>query len=207
MVPTPVTNKGLSMSIKKYVFTDETQVYEMRTLRRIKAITDFGSIKSDQLGGWLESENNLSHEGECWVYNDAKVYDNARVYDNAKIFNNAEISGVAQVYENATVSDNAKISKCAQVYGNAKVRDNVHAMDVVKIYGDALVFGSAWVYCFAQIYGKAVVTNNINFDCDVNFGNAVCRLLTHKDRSRLIGMDPDIDKILGYLHTKIDPVP
>lgn len=56
-------------SVKKYEFTGETKVIEdfygqTRLLRRIRAICDFGRIKKGELGGWIENEKNLSHDGE-----------------------------------------------------------------------------------------------------------------------------------------------
>ena len=38
------------------------------------ACKDFGNIKKGDFGGYVESEKNLSHEGNCWVYDGAKVY-------------------------------------------------------------------------------------------------------------------------------------
>lgn len=54
-------------------------------LYRIKALKDFFGAKAGDLGGYIEGESNLSHEGTCWVYDNACVYGNARVCDNAKI--------------------------------------------------------------------------------------------------------------------------
>ena len=77
---------------KKYEFTEETIEVSERTLHRIKAIRDFGYVKAGELGGFIEKEENLSHEGNCWVYNVAKVYGDAEVCGDAKVHGNAEIS-------------------------------------------------------------------------------------------------------------------
>ena len=47
----------------KYEFTGE----EKLGLRRIRRISD------GEIGGGIEKESNLSQEGECWVYGDARV--------------------------------------------------------------------------------------------------------------------------------------
>ena len=70
-------------------------------LHRIQALKDFGNVKTGDVGGWIESESNLSHDGLCWVFDDAKVSDNAKVYGDAKVFDNAKVSGDAMVYGNA----------------------------------------------------------------------------------------------------------
>ena len=60
------------MTMKKYEFTGETKRVELwnrtATLHRIKATVEFGFVKVGELGGWIEKEENLSHEGKAWVY-------------------------------------------------------------------------------------------------------------------------------------------
>ena len=105
------------MSEKKYEFTGETKVNDDGvTLHRIRALRDFGNVKKGDLGGWIEKEENLSHEGSCWVYDDAEVYGSARVYENARVYNDSEISGSAQVYGSARVYEYAHVFGKAQVY-------------------------------------------------------------------------------------------
>ena len=67
---------------------------------RIRALRSFGDVKKDDIGGFIESETNLSHNGDCWVFDDAKVYGNAMVFDNAKVYGNAKLSGDAEVFGN-----------------------------------------------------------------------------------------------------------
>jgi len=62
------------------------------TLYRIRALKDFGNVKTGDIGGYIERKENLSQEGTCWIYDNAKVYDNAMVYGDAKVCGNAEIS-------------------------------------------------------------------------------------------------------------------
>ena len=46
---------------------------QSRTLCRIKALKDFGDVKAGDLGGYIEDYKNLSHDGNCWIYDNAKV--------------------------------------------------------------------------------------------------------------------------------------
>ena len=87
--------------MKKYKLTSETKVINGVELHRIKALDSFGNIKKGDLGGWIESEKNLSQDGDAWVGDNATVCGNARVYGNATVY------GYATVYGNATVSGNA----------------------------------------------------------------------------------------------------
>ncbi len=77
---------------KKYELTNENHTFEGITIHRIRALRDFDDVKAGQLGGFIESEDNLSHDGNCWVYDNAGVFCNAVVSDNAKIRNDAIIA-------------------------------------------------------------------------------------------------------------------
>ena len=98
---------------KKYEFTEETIEVSGKVLHRIKAVRDFGIVKAGELGGFIEKEENLSHEGNCWVYNDAMVYGNAKVYGNAVVCDDAVVCGNAIVCGYAEICDDAKISMCS----------------------------------------------------------------------------------------------
>ena len=101
---------------KKYELTDVTKNVCGVTVHQIRALKDFGDVKAGDLGGWIEKEENLSHEGECWVagnagvFGNAWVFDRAKVSDNARVFGDACVSGDARVYGKAQVSGNAEIS-------------------------------------------------------------------------------------------------
>lgn len=57
--------------MKKYEFTADTINFDGMELHRIKAVKDFGNIKAGDLGGYIEKEENLSHNGNAKVYGDA----------------------------------------------------------------------------------------------------------------------------------------
>ena len=48
-----------------------------KKLFRIKALVAFGNVEKGELGGFIEKEGNLSHDGNAWVSGDARVFDNA----------------------------------------------------------------------------------------------------------------------------------
>ena len=123
--------------MKKYELTDETIDVSGTTLHRIKALKDFGNVKKGELGGYVESERNLSQEGNCWVCGNAKVCGDAEVCGNAWVFGNAEVYGNAKVYGNAWVFGNAEVCGNAKVYGNAWVYGNAEVCGNARVYGDA----------------------------------------------------------------------
>ena len=85
---------------RKYKLTDECMQYEGHKLYRIQSLRSFSNVKEGELGGYIESEDNLSHDGMCWVYDEAKVFGNAKVCGNANVYGKAEVRGDAKVYKN-----------------------------------------------------------------------------------------------------------
>ena len=121
---------------KKFKLTDETITNGWGvTLSRIVALKDFGNIKAGEKGGFVEKEENLSHENDCWVFGNAEVYGYAKVYGNAEVWGNAE------VYGDAKVCGNAEVYGYAKVYGNAEVYGNALATTVVKTFGNGFNYG------------------------------------------------------------------
>lgn len=130
---------------KKYAFTGETKQVAGHTLHRIRAVRDVGThVKKGDLGGWIESEKNLSQGGDCWVGDEACVYGRAEVYGHAEVLDNARVYGDAWVYGRANVLDHA------QVYGIARVYDDAYVLEGAKV-------GDAWVHDNACVRGDAVV--------------------------------------------------
>ena len=48
-------------------------------LKQIRALRSFGAVVKGDIGGWIGSEKNLSHDGSAWVSGYARVYGDARV--------------------------------------------------------------------------------------------------------------------------------
>lgn len=157
----------------KYKFSGETMNYEGHTLRRIKRCSD------GKLGGWIETRENLSQSGGCWVGDEAKVYGNAKVCLNAKVLGNAcvydnvfmcgdtHVYGDSRIYGNARLYDSAEVSGNAQIYGNATLYGNARVYGNARIYDDAMMgymtsaYGDARLYENAQLFDKAQIYGDV----------------------------------------------
>lgn len=151
------------MKDKKYEFFGEAK----DGLRRIRRIGD------GLIGGWIQNESNLSHEGSSWVHHDARVRGNAMVYDNAQVCNNALIEGAAQVYGRAQiwegahvfgdawVYDRASIDGTSRVYGSARVNGSARVEGAARVYGSAVVGGDSFIGESAWVYGEARIHSNM----------------------------------------------
>lgn len=136
---------------------DPTTVYQIRALK------DFGDVKAGDLGGFVESTDNLSQTGRCWVY------DNAVVYGNAVVKDNAVVSGDAVIKENAVISDMATVFGQAEVRGSARIsgtagvgyewdgvknKENYQSGDATIVKGHAVITGNA------SVFGEVIVDDN-----------------------------------------------
>jgi hypothetical protein len=114
--------------VKKYELTDTTRNLHGRTLYRIRSLIPLGDIPAGTLGGWVESENNLSHHGKSWVGDHAMVFGravvsgDAKVMGYAKVFGDSQISGEAQVFGTVVVSGSARVSGGSMVYDDPDAR-------------------------------------------------------------------------------------
>ena len=103
--------------MKKYEMTSNVKEFLGHKLFQIKALKDFGDVKAGDLGGYIEKEENLSHNGNAWVYDNVKVYDNAKVFRDAQVLGNARVCGNAQIYNDALICDSADYI-CFQGFGS-----------------------------------------------------------------------------------------
>lgn len=135
---------------QKYKLTDITTIYKGITLNRIQALKDFGDIKAGDLGGWVYSNMNLSQNGNCWIYDDAKVLYFSNVNDDAKILNNAICSESSCIAGNAVIGQNAIITGDTYIK-DAKVSD-VMIDDYTEIVGDCEIKSNRDFYTFNLWY-------------------------------------------------------
>lgn len=162
--------------------------YRGHTLYRIEALKDLPqhNVKVGDLGGWIESEKNLS--GNAWVGCNAKVYGNGKVYGNAKVCGVSVVFGNSQIYDNAVIDnsvvagnarvfDRAHIIKDSAVFVNAKVYNNAYVINGSRVCDNAKVFGCAFIND-GEVYGKSIIFARATVNgsvCDKIYGgNTYC---------------------------------
>lgn len=185
---------------KKYEFTGETKKVGDITVRRIRLLVDIEyeemsnrpKIKAGTVGGWIEREGNLSHEGRCFVADDACVYGHAFVKDDALVAGDAQVYGFASVTlqafvhdhatvcgfgvvtdhagvcghaivnEYATVKDSASIIDHATAGGACTVRNNASMGGHSKASGQAIIGGFARITDIANVTGRANICGQVS---------------------------------------------
>ena len=173
--------------MKKYELIKESKtMFAEREIYRIRALKDFSDIKAGDVGGWVCSEDNLSQEGNCWIYDEAKCLDNARVYDNAVMCGNAVMFGNAKMFDNAKMSDSSIICDNAEMCGNSKMYDtstmcgsskmfdNAEMFDDTEMCDNAMMFNNSKMFDNAKMCGSSKMFDNAEMcDSSIMFDNAV----------------------------------
>ena len=101
-----------------------------RTVYRIRALRDFGDVKRGDLGGYIENESALAHDGHAWVQDVAQVYGpRAVVRDNARVRGEAwvlgRVDGEAEICDLAVIAEDAHVGGRTVVCGDEIVRGGV----------------------------------------------------------------------------------
>ena len=120
------------MSQKKYEITEITHP-KYPWLHRIRARCQVNEqVGPGALGGYVQTEDNLSQDGTCWIYDqaicceEAVVEDDGRMFDGAVARGSALISGDARMFERAVAEGNSsffsgELKEDARLSGNAVV--------------------------------------------------------------------------------------
>jgi len=139
------------MTTRKYEFTGETR----GKLNRIRRLSD------GALGGWIEHEGNLSHDGIAWVGDEAEVSGDARVFECALVYGRARVSGSASVHGFAKVFDRAQVSGYVWLFGHAQASGDAILSGALAVYEHAQVSGNARLYGTGQVASTARITSRL----------------------------------------------
>ena len=122
-------------------------------LFRVKALRDFADVHIGDVGGMVESSDNLSQGGDCWVYDCARVIGAARVRGDAVVLGNAVVRGEARISGRATIADYAVVKD------NAHVSENAYVVEWAIIEECAHIGRNAVIRGFACVGGNEIVMN------------------------------------------------
>lgn len=136
---------------KKYKITQLSHP-QYPWLHRIQALKTINvRVEAGELGGFVQSEQNLSQEGECWIYDDAVccgeavVEQDAELHDGAVAAGSAVITGDACMYDRAWAGGNCcirsgEVKDDAVVTGEAVIKED--GKDSPLIAGNSRIYGT-----------------------------------------------------------------
>ena len=114
------------MANEKYEITDIAHE-RYPFLRRIRALRDIGDeVKAGDLGGFVESETNLSFEqgDDAWIFNDAIVAGEAVADKNSVLRGDALACGCAYVSNGSVMSGRSRAEDDAYLSGATMLDDD-----------------------------------------------------------------------------------
>ena len=134
--------------MKYEILIDEenTIEFEGRILHRIRALKNFGDVKTGDIGGYVESKWNLSQEGNCWIYDNAKCVDNSQMYGNSQMYDNSQMYGNSQMYDNSRMYDRSCMFDNSKMYDNSRMYDNTMMFDNSRMYDNSRMFNNSIMY-------------------------------------------------------------
>ena len=133
------------MEPKKYKLIQDSRIWQYdKAIYRIQALRDFSDVKKGDLGGFVESEENLSQEGNCWIY------DMAQAVEKSRVTGDACLRDCAKMYDSSILRDKAQLQGCARMLHYSCLADNAVAID-------ATILG------FATITGDVVIRRNKDY--------------------------------------------
>lgn len=142
----------------KYCLSDRQEFVMGRAVRRIFALRDFADVREGDMGGYVESEDNLSQEGDCWIYDDAMAVDYSQVSDNARLKHNAVAQDHSRVQGNAVAGDDSTVADQAIVKGNAWLFGSAAVCMEAVVMGNAKIGGLAVITGMSVVDGDSIVT-------------------------------------------------
>lgn len=113
--------------------------------------------KMGEVGGWIESKNNLSQGGSCWVHPDAIVCGNATVSESAQI-ESGEVGDFSSVRGTAVIKGNVCLKGHARVGGSVELTDSVVVSDHAVVNGSCILSGDTEAKDDAVVNSSANIT-------------------------------------------------
>jgi carbonic anhydrase/acetyltransferase-like protein (isoleucine patch superfamily) len=142
---------------KKYELSENSRdingvtVYQIRALKTMDFVNSIGdtiTVEPGDLGGYVQSEDNLSQSGNCWVF------------DNAVVMNESTLSGNAVAMDSATVCEQARLSDNAKAVGNCQISGDASLRNHAMANGKAIVTGNAILRDYSIAGGESIVTDH-----------------------------------------------
>ena len=108
--------------MKYEILKDNSITIDGHTLYRIRLLTRLSSLPAGTLGGFVESEGNLSQVGDCWIADEAAVYGHSVVMENGWVGGSSRVYGHSIIRGNGHIDDVA-IIRNSEIKGNTVIKE------------------------------------------------------------------------------------
>lgn len=149
-------------------------------LHRIRALRDIGDkVKTGDLGGYVESESNLSLESDddAWIYDHAIAAGYAYVSCDAELHDQAVACGCAYVTQGTKLFGQARAEDESHIRG-AVLTGNVRASGRSMVMNDPNLETAPLLEGFSAVYGKVIGNVRLADGAVVFGGEELCNPTT-----------------------------
>ncbi len=173
-------------------------------LHRIRALRDIGTeVKTGDMGGFVESESNLSFEteDEAWIFDDAIaagdgyvdrdscLRENAVVCGRAYVSCGTEMSGSSRAEDDAYIRG-AKLTQCARASANSMILQSPTTKAAPILSGNCAVYG--------KVMGDVMLAGSVVVISDETISNDSLDTLSIDDRGRCMIRDSSRDELAPH---------
>ena len=203
---------------KKYRLSREafeilTPIGKTYKLHRVEALIDIPlhGVKAGDVGGFVSHKKILSHEGSCWIADDAMVTSNSSgltlisgdALVSGKAFVSNRVNGKSKVSGNAIV--NASLGGSCDISGNVRI-DQADFMGNITMRDNAQFLGGN-IYAYGN--SRVTISGDVIMDCPTTGysydpANLVKFIDVHKDEQIEISGAINLTKVTIKGNCKLD---
>jgi len=164
--------------------TDNKKITDNVELTQIKIVTAVGRGTTEEVGGWVESLDNLTNpstgevegvilgdshiSGNAKIFDKAVVRDNVVIRDNAMVFGNAVVKGDARVYADGKIKDNAIVGAGCIVKAGGIIANDVEIYSCIIVEDETMTKAPFQMIGSRPEHPVALHNNMFSIGCEVH---------------------------------------
>ena len=151
-------------------------ILDTRLYYRLIALRDIPEhgVKAGDMGGLVHGKVKLSHEGSCWIAEEAMVTGKVTIEDDVYISGKASVEANGSkatilIKDKVRIGGNAMVRQCAWLIdekkslvlsGNAHIYENAQMINISLITGNSKVYGKAYLLDETVLRDNAEICDN-----------------------------------------------
>mgnify|MGYP003627980356 CR=1 FL=1 len=138
----------------------ESKVFMGIEVYRVVALKSFGNVTKGDIGGWVEDEDNLSQQGNCWIFDEAMAVNRSMVAGNAEMHDYSKMLDDSMIWDHSRMYDNAQMCNNSGMYDNSKMLNNSEMHDSSEMWDNSKMSGNSKMFNNSRMYGTAELLGN-----------------------------------------------
>ena len=179
----------------KYELLPSDKTINYVSLHRIRALTNFGDVKEGDIGGYVQDRDNLDHNTNAWIYDDAVVMDASFITKDAKIKDTTFVYGTSKIDGKITINGNATIN-------NSTIFDTNSSVFHFCGYSKSIVRNVKILSKNTLLRGQFNIQGGYEDNCNLSLQES--EIITNLDKElKIVCNDSDINKAITIINSSI----